>query len=275
MARTASAKNKAREEGKDSLVVNRVEVIYVPVDKLVANPYNPNEQDAFTFNALTESIKEVGMVDPVDVYPLDKGWREHVVEVADEKTGQKYKLYTGEAPVEVIHGEHRMRACRYLGITEVPCIFHPDWEEDLRKFLTVRLNVLRGQISPQKFLKLVNDLRQKYKDEIISKMMGFARQEEFQKLVGQVKKALPKEIAEKLDEVDEEIETIEELSEALNRLFREYGRTLPYSFMFFTYGGQVHVLVRMTESLKKKVLALAEKCAKEGLNMADELDRRL
>ncbi len=60
----------------------------VEVGKLHPNPWNPNRQDARTFEAERESIRNYGFIDPVTV-------REH-------------PTINGE--FEIIDGEHRWRA---------------------------------------------------------------------------------------------------------------------------------------------------------------------
>lgn len=90
----------------------------------------------------------------------------------------------------------------------------------------------------------------KYDKEALQRLFAFTDKQAFQKLIGEVKKELPPEIAQKLGEVQEGLKTIDELSTVLNILFTKYGDTLKYNFMMFTFGGKFHYMIRMSKRLK-------------------------
>lgn len=71
----------------------------LPLDAIAANPYQPRDEfDQATLNVLTESIREVGVLQPVLVRPSPNG---------------KYEL---------IAGERRCRAARQAGLERIPAI---------------------------------------------------------------------------------------------------------------------------------------------------------
>ena len=228
-----------------------LEITHLPLEKLKPMQENPNEQDDETFNLLVESIREHGMIDPVDVAPNEDG------------------------TYDIIGGEHRFRACELLGHETLPAIVHDSYDTDKRKMMLVKLNVLRGKISPQKFIKLYQQMAGKYQDDVLQKMMGFAQKEAFDHLLKQVKENLPKEVARKVEDRKEEIQTVDSLAAILNRLFRDYGNTLDYSFMVFEFGGREHFWVRMDDKLFKRIKALADQCVEDETDFNDAIHQRL
>ena len=78
------------------------EVKNIPIDKIIPNDWNTNKMSDKEFNRLVKEIEEVGFID----YP-------QVVPIEDEK----YVL---------IGGEHRHRAARVCGYTELPCVVLSD-----------------------------------------------------------------------------------------------------------------------------------------------------
>lgn len=120
--------------------------------------------------------------------------------------------------------------------------------------------IIRGQIDPQKFAKVYDDLAKTYGQELTQEMMGFADEAEFEKLYQSVKRALPPELQKGLEEAKKEIKTIAGLSQILNSLFAKYGDTLKYSFMTFEYGGRKHTVVMMDRKLKDQVELLKKYC---------------
>jgi hypothetical protein len=76
--------------------LKQVKVEYVPIDSLLPNPWNPNVQDAATFEMLVQSI-------------LDDGFDTPILVRADNV---------------IIDGEHRWRAAQdpRIGMTEIPIV---------------------------------------------------------------------------------------------------------------------------------------------------------
>jgi ParB family transcriptional regulator, chromosome partitioning protein len=76
----------------------------IPMDKIIANEFQPRK-DMGELNELMESIKEIGIIEPVIVRPR-------------------------EGNFEIIAGERRFRAAKLAGLKEIPCVIHdiPDNE---------------------------------------------------------------------------------------------------------------------------------------------------
>lgn len=184
------------------------------IDDLLPTEENPNVMKDSKFNSLTKTIEEVGYDQPCKVW-----WNE-------EK--KKY---------EVVKGNHRFWAMKVLGEKEIDCVIgeYPTRDDMLADM--VRDNVVKGELDPVKFTKMYEQISDKYGKDMTRKMFEFLEEDELNRLIVEVKKQLPEELREKLDEARDEIKTIDDLSIILNRLFSEYGGTLPYNFMVFKYPG--------------------------------------
>jgi hypothetical protein len=223
------------------------------IDQLVPSELNPNQMSPREFDLLVQNIDEVGFTDPVLVMPLDKTfWG-----------GDEYTI-TDESKFRIIGGHHRLKAGEYLDMTEVPCsIFtDPEFTEEMADMQLMRHNIIKGRLDPSKFMKMYETYATKgYADEIIQEMFGFAEEAEFQRLIQYTASTLPADLQAEFKEAAKEIKTIDELSKLLNRLFTEYGDTLPYNYMFLDYGGKESLWIRMGASdynTAKQITAIAK-----------------
>ena len=212
----------------------KLDLKYLPIDLIHPNAWNPQTQDELTFQRLVDEIRDVGFVDPLEVVELSDG------------------------TYRIIGGEHRWQAAKQAGLDEVPCAIIIDEkfkDEDLQKFATVRLNVLKGKLDPEKFAKLYSEMAEKYGADSLQQLMGYVDTKGFQKLVGDVKrgmkKSLPKELQDEFDEKAKEAKTVEDLSNIIQHLFAKHGDTVGKSYMVFTYGKAEHVYVQMNAKMKK------------------------
>ncbi len=95
-------------------------LLIVDINLLDANPWNPNEETPLMFDKVRSNIKEFGFIDPV---------------LVREKDGR----------YQIIDGEHRWRAAKELGFTEVSIQNMGEIHEFDAEFLTVQMNNLRGE----------------------------------------------------------------------------------------------------------------------------------
>lgn len=221
--------------------------IFLKIDDLVKNDANPNEMTDAEFNMLCDNIEKMGMTDPILVRPLKEG---------------KYRI---------VGGHHRWEVGKVLGFTEVPCtiVTDPEFDEDQEQFQVVRMNVIRGHLNPEKFMALYSSLSVKYADQIMAESFGFADEEEFKKLIQQVKKTLPKELQKDFQKAAEELKTIDDLSKLLNSLFTRYGSTLPFGYLCMDFGGKDSVWLRLSTDTRKSVLAIGKMCVENKRTMDD------
>jgi ParB/RepB/Spo0J family partition protein len=210
----------------------------IKMSLLVKNDQNPNKMGKREFDMLVQNIQDTGITDPILVRPLEDG---------------RYRI---------VGGHHRFDAAEYLDFEEVPCtvINDPSFDADSEKFQIVRMNMIRGRLDPEKFLKLYDSLDKKYEAEVMADAFGFADEQMFKKLIGQMASSLPKTMQTEFKKAAEEIKTIDGLSKLLNQMFTKYGDTLPYGYMLLDFGGKDSVWLRMNPVDKARFTALADRC---------------
>lgn len=216
---------------------------WLPIDSLIPNAWNINVQDATTFELLQDEIASVGLIDPIEVVPLQDG------------------------TYQILGGEHRWKAAGNLGHLEVPCVLLTDTkfkDEDLKKFVSVRMNIIHGKMDPDKFLTLYNEMASKYGADALQRLFGYTDSKAFQKMLGWVKKGLkqtlPKEMAAQVDDATKDVKSVEDLGNIIQNLFNQYGDTLSHSFMVFTYGKQQHVYIQMTAAMRRAMDKVMDFC---------------
>lgn len=136
-----------------------IKIEYVLLEKVHPSGWNPNEQDETTFNELTKDIETDGFDEPIIV-------------VEDDAEPGTYRITSGE---------HRWKAMKVLGRAKIPVIVKKGWDEVTQKIKTVRRNLLKGALNPQKFTKLVNDIKRVYDVDHakLSREMGFVDEKEY------------------------------------------------------------------------------------------------
>jgi ParB/RepB/Spo0J family partition protein len=229
-------------------------VVELPIDQIECNPWNPNTMNDATFKRLVQELDAtaggVGFVDPIQVV---------------QRTDGKYRI---------LGGEHRYHAAKTLGWTKLQAVVlrGDRWEdEDLQKFVTVRLNVLRGKLNPERMASLYDEMATKYGADALSDLMAYTDQSAWEKTLKEIgrgiKASLPSELADKFDAAATEIKTVDDLSNVMNELFANYGSTLDKNFIVFTFGGQEHVYIALDSAAKKAVDALTEHCQKNNVDI--------
>jgi len=233
----------------------KIERTVVPIDSLIPNPLNPNEMGEDEFNLLYDNIERVGLTDPIlcAPHPTESG---------------KY---------EIIGGEHRWEVAKLIGFSEVPITLIKDeaLTEDERKFQLMRHNLIHGKLSPKKFMDLYQSLTEEQTEESIAYMMGFLDEEEFKSLVEETEKGLPPEMKESFKEAKKELKTIGDLGNLLNKLFTEYGDTIPHGYMIFDYGGRKSVWLRMKQKELSTMTDLGDRCRENKIALDDLMSRIL
>lgn len=214
---------------------------------------NPNTMDDKTFSALVEEIAESGWLVPIQVAGPENG---------------RYRM---------IGGHHRKKAARVLGYDKVPAIVvDPQvFDRDKQEVQAVKQNILHGELNPDKFTDLFNRLADKYGADLTRSMMGFTRTDAFKRVYNDAKRALPPEMAAKLEETRGELQSVDQLSLVLNKLFNEYGDTLDHHFMFLTWGGKQHLMIQLSNPTAwGKWKKFAQWCHEQGIMIDEELMSR-
>lgn len=112
----AKAQAQQAPVSKGNVVLSTLKVEYMPIDSIKPNEYNPNRQSEHDFTLLCKSIDEDGMTQPIVVL---------------------------RTSMVIVDGEHRWRACKALGYTEVPVVL-TDMTPAQARIATLRHNRARG-----------------------------------------------------------------------------------------------------------------------------------
>lgn len=214
------------------MIEDNIERKYVNIDLLIKNEQNPNSMTDGEFDLLYSNIMEVGITDPILVTPKEGKYR-------------------------IIGGHHRFEVAKVIGYSTVPCTILKDITEDQEVFQLVRHNVIKGTIDTEKFMKLYNSMNDSYEKESLVGLFGFDDEVQFNKLINDTKKSLPKEAREKFKKAAKEVKTIEGLSNILNQMFLEYGDTLSQGYMVVDFGGSNSIWLRMDRKDFKKFEVVA------------------
>jgi DNA modification methylase len=107
-----------------------LQIVQVPIDQLRPDPANPRKISDAEMDALTRSIREFGLIQPILAQHDDK---------------------------MVVGGHQRLIAARRLGWKTVPVIFL-DISEDKAKVLNLALNKISGEWDEQLLARLLADL---------------------------------------------------------------------------------------------------------------------
>ncbi len=251
----------------------RGELMHLKTVRVVPNDWNPNEMDQEAFNALTEELKKVGFVEPLVVVKLPNGgvYELSLPESVTPDDGDWWM---------VIGGEHRWRAARANGMDVVPCVVLPEedfGDREFQELMTIRLTVLRGDLNPEKFLKLWTKFKEKHGDDIAAKLMAFTDRDKLQKIVKEVRSNLkgnvPPEVLDKLDKRKDEIRTVEDLSKVLHEIMREHGDQVETNLIVFAFGGKRHMYVRATSDTWSVMTELLEFCRTHKVDVNSVLSK--
>lgn len=216
-----------------------LETIDIPVGQITPNDWNPNKMTEDEYEALKDFIRERGITGALQVVPISE-------------SDDMYRI---------IDGEHRWRAARDFNIKELRCdVLDPKkLDEDQQKFSTIAYQTIHGKLDGELFRRLYDDLQNRWSRDLIQKQMHFAKQKEFQKIIGDVRAGLPsKEARKRFDSA--EIKTMENLTEVLNKIYADYGKTVPYHFLIFAYGKKQHLMVICSPNLWKKIRKITNEC---------------
>ena len=222
---------------------------WIPTDKFIPNDWNPQTMDQPTFTRLCREIRETSFSDALTVIDQEDG------------------TYL------ILGGYHRWRAAQHEGIDKLPALVKPKgkWSEDYQKFVTVRLNVLKGEIDPEKFIALKNSLHGRYNEEVMQDMFAMMDQKYYKKLVGKVGRSLKGLVSDQKQKEFEAraqtAETVNDLSQILGEILNEKGHTLSQGYMVFSFGKKTHIYVEMTSPVVRQMHRVLDYCEASGVNL--------
>jgi len=135
----------------EPVLFQKVELI--PVSRIRPNVFNPNAMPPAVYQQLVDNIKGRGFRSAVYVLPADP-----------------------QGVHVIVDGEHRWKAAKEAGLTEIPCVVLPATEDEA-KMDCVTMNSLRGDLLPVRLALLIADLAQRHPIEALEQELGFEQNE--------------------------------------------------------------------------------------------------
>ena len=126
---------------------NRLEIVFIKVDSIIPNIWNPNIVPEDILAKLRAEIRQHGLTVPITVRSSGNGY-------------------------EIVDGYHRWLICKELGLQEIPCIIQ-DFSDTEAKIKTLQLNYMKGSPIPVKLASLIHDLNKEIKLEDLSKRLPY------------------------------------------------------------------------------------------------------
>ncbi len=235
-----------------------VQPIPIPLDLVDLDPLNPNEMTDGVFQSFCEAIEKQGFDEPPQIVPLDRESYEalgHEDYVANEKR------------FRVVGGNHRIKACRALGIDPVPCVVK-DWDEEEAAIQLIARNQRTGNWNNKKFTEFVRERLQGVPSVDRWQVLGFSSEKEYLSHI--VKQRKSEEIVDELEpEVQPEVAATDNLSAMLAEILAESGGTVEQCYVAFAWKKKVHLLISMNEELKEKLAPIIAELESTGRDAND------
>lgn len=229
--------------------------IILSPDLLIPTDYNPNKMKPEQYQKLKDNIMEAGFIDPVQAVPHEDG--KHFI---------------------IIGGHHRWQAAKELGIKAIPVDVPKaeKWKDlDFQKLQNLRLNIIHGEMDPEKMAKLYEDMAKKYGADKVSSMMGYSSDAPLKKLIKamtkQMKQDLPPEMARQFEQQAKEARTVNDLERIIQHLFQEHGDSVKFNFMVFAWGGKEHTYIAMSKKVHDALKKIMKKSQSANVDINEIL----
>ncbi|MFQ5779151.1 MAG: ParB/RepB/Spo0J family partition protein [Nitrospiria bacterium] len=216
----------------------------LPLDRLIADPGCQElfrEMEGEDFEQLKDSIRELGIIEPIIVDPK----------------------------MRVICGHQRLRAARALGLRSVPVVIRPVEKEETQAMISIEENIRRRQLQPSEVARAVKKLvelkEKKNRVKEVAKEIGFSKSQVYRyrdlsHLIPEISSLLDggkltQRTAVQIAQLDEEIQRVlyEAVGERINAQKVEEFKRANAELI-----GQAEKLTSMIERHKRKEAQLEE-----------------
>lgn len=146
-ARRGKTKTQAAGPGKFAAGKMPDAIFHIEVDKISPNPHQPRRNfDETAIRELAASIREFGILQPLVV------------------TKEEREVPTGtEVSYELISGERRLMAAKYLGLTTVPAIVRSVDADRERLEMAIIENIQRENLNPMEMARAMSRLTDEFR----------------------------------------------------------------------------------------------------------------
>lgn len=235
----------------DAIKEPSLRVVDIAVTSIDPNPNNPNEMSDEAFNRLVEEIREVGFLSPIIVV---------------EKEDGRFKL---------LNGEHRWRAAMAANYEHIPSVVLSDdkfSDPDVFELVNIRLNEIRGKLSPEKMQPIYERVVAKYGEDNVKRVLGITQDDVYKKLIKklatQYKKSVSPEVGEKIDKAVDNHSDPNKFSKAISKIIREAATQAQTSnCMIFKSSGKDHVVIQASETTFSAIAEIVRMCQARGVDI--------
>lgn len=237
-------------------------VFLIPLHLLQDAPWNVTKPNKRSVNLLAQNIREIGFAETALVVPLGPWEHERSRDGIARVTSGDFRI---------ISGHDKRNAAAAAGMTEMPCSVSVGMSEDLQKLVTVRMNVIKKKMDPQKFMAVYSEVAEQYSEEVAEAMMMFTDEAALKRLISEARQALPtQEMKAELDAKSEKVKTVDDLASVIEELHSRTGSTsLDKGFTILSYGSQEHIYIAMDKPLHAAVQRLMDRATTENRHIAE------
>lgn len=224
-----------------------------PIDKLVFTDWNVNEMSDGDFSELVAEIEDDGFDEPIAVIPLK------------DKPGHFL----------VPSGEHRARAARSLGMSEIPAVLKrklSEADEAEIKMWSVRRNHIKGSVNVAKFKALEKNLSEKHKIQTdVARRRMLVKDDLLAKLRPPEEKK-PREPNDspdsdagdnKTNDAGDQRRLLNALKSAEKEVLLQSADSVKHGYLWFEQGSGKHLVVDASSNLHGRVQAMVKHCKKD------------
>jgi len=225
------------------------QLLELEIDKIYPNDYNANRMTPDLFNRLVEDIKYNGLLNPIHVY------------------AEKPDKYI------IIDGEHRYRAFKVLGFkTILAFVYEGVEDEDFKRILSLRFNVLHGTIDPARLVEEYKDLINKYGIEGFGDIIGF-NEEVWKQLKEKVVKLLydigvPKEVVKQSIKKMSKKKTLDQIVRIVDEILKNFSSLEKVGFVSVSDGIDF-IYIALDKKTYNDFSAFLGKLASVGISSAE------
>jgi len=129
-------------------------IALIKINNIKPNKYNPNVMEDKVFIQTKKNIEREGLIGGIIVREMEKEKGKYII----------------------IDGEHRWKASKELGYTEIPTIILDKKLPDAM-IATINFNKLRGELDTLKLAEVIHDLNKTYNMEELEDKLGYTQDE--------------------------------------------------------------------------------------------------
>jgi ParB family chromosome partitioning protein len=148
-----------------------MEIKKIAIGKIVANNWNPNIMSEKKFASLVSHIAKKGMVQPILVRPhkaVKRELNEFEKQVLDKVPSPEF---------EIIDGEHRFKAAKQAGLTEIDCVVI-ELDDAHAMMTTIAMNNIKGYMQDLPLAGIIDQLNKQGIDiQKLSEEMAYEERE--------------------------------------------------------------------------------------------------